>query len=176
MKCTDLLTEDHKIILRSLGVLHHMATQMEHGEQIDAKDVHALIRFFRAFADEQHHLKEESALFPELIRTNQQQGAPLRHMLFEHDQERSLVEGMEDAIRRKKNSDFVLLAERLASRMRNHMQKEDSILFPVAEAVLSKEQDEKIVAEFAKYETDPRLLADLRRLEWRYIRRVAIAT
>jgi hemerythrin-like domain-containing protein len=167
--------QDHRIILRSLDVLEQMVIRLENGEQIDANDVHTLLHFLHAFADELHHLKEESALFPELMRTSHPQGGPLRHMLFEHDQERSLVGGLEDALRAKKNIEFILFANRLSSRVRNHIQKEDSILFPLAEALLSKKQDEKVVSEIAKFETDPTLLADLQRLEWTYIRKAAAA-
>jgi hemerythrin-like domain-containing protein len=175
MKCTDLLMQDHKMILRSLDVLQEMARRVESGEQMNINDVRKLLHFLHAFADELHHMKEESALFPELMRTSEPQGAPLRHMLFEHDQERSLVGGLEDALRTKKSMEFVLFATRLASRMRNHIQKEDSILFPIAEALLSKDQDQKVAAEFAKYETDPGLIADLGRLESIYVKRSAAA-
>jgi hemerythrin-like domain-containing protein len=175
MKCTDLLVQDHKMILRSLDVLQEMATNVENGEQIEVNHVHALLHFLHAFGDEQHHMKEESALFPELMRTSEPQGAPLRRMLFEHDQERSLIGGLEDALRTKKSAEFVLFAKRLASRIRNHIQKEEGILFPAVEGLLSTQQDEKVAAEFGKYETDPSLISDLRLLESTYIGKSAAA-
>ena len=170
MKCTDHLTQDHRIILRSLDVLQCMAAE-ENSERIDANDVEILLRFLRAFADDYHHIKEESVLFPELMRTSEPQGGPLRHLLFEHDQERSLVEGLEDALRCKKSIEFVLFANRLTSRIRNHIEKEDGILFPIIEALISKDQDEKIRTEFEKFQPAPSLLADLRLLESKYLRK-----
>ena len=170
MKCTDHLTQDHKIILRSLNVLQSM-TEGENSERINASDVEILLRFLRAFADEYHHIKEESVLFPEIMRTSEAQSGPLRHLLFEHDQERSLLEGLEDALRCKKNTEFILFANRLRSRIRSHIEKEEGILFPVIEALISKGQDESVRAEFEKFQPAPSLLADLRLLESKYLRR-----
>jgi hemerythrin-like domain-containing protein len=170
VKCTDYLMQDHKIILRSLNVLQSMATT-PNSEEIDQNDVAALLRFLRIFADEHHHGKEEGVLFPELMRSSEAQGGPLRHLLFEHNQERSLVEGLEEALRTNKRVEFFVLADRVTSRIRNHIQKEDGILFPILEALITDTQDDKVSAEFEKFQLDPSLIADLRRLESKYVRR-----
>jgi hemerythrin-like domain-containing protein len=143
----------------------------ENGERIDQDDAATLLRFLRMFADEHHHLKEEGVLFPEVMRTSEAQGGPLRHLLFEHSQERSLVEGLEDALHIGKSSDFVLFANRLTDRVRNHIQKEDGILFPIIEVLISSQLDEKVSSEFEKFQLDPGLLDDLRRLEGKYLRK-----
>jgi len=172
MKCTDDLMQDHKIILRSLDVLQRIATG-DNAEPIDYTDAGILLRFLRIFADEHHHLKEESALFPELMRASKAQGGPLRHLLFEHDQERSLVEGLEDALRSKKSANFILFANSLTSRIRNHIEKENNILFPILAALISEDQDEKVWAEFEKFQPDPGLVADFYRLEAKYLGKTA---
>ena len=173
MKCTDLLIQDHKVILRCLDVLQQMATNVEKGEHPAEEDVVKLLRFLRVFADENHQLKEESALFPELRRVCCAQEGPLRQMLFEHDQERSLVEAIEDSLYTRNGVDFAHFANRLAGLIRNHIYKEDHILFEIVDRSLSPEQDEKVVAEFDKYQVNPSFLADLRRLERTYVRKAA---
>jgi hemerythrin-like domain-containing protein len=173
MKCTDLLIQDHKVILRCMDVLQEMATCVDNGEQPVEEDIQTLLRFMRVFADAHHQLKEESALFPELRRNGSQQESPLRQMLFEHERERSMVEGLEDSMLLKKGSEFVFFANRLTTLIRNHIYKEDNILFEIVDQALSPEQDERVVAEFNKFQVDPSLLADLRRLEWKYLRKVA---
>ena len=70
MKCTDLLIQEHKTILRALEVLDQMAARIEQDQPVDAADVETLLRFLHKFADELHQGKEESALFPELMRTS----------------------------------------------------------------------------------------------------------
>jgi hemerythrin-like domain-containing protein len=173
MKCTDLLTQEHKVILRALDVLDHMAAWIVEDQPVAVADVESILNFLRAFADNQHQAKEESALFPELLRTSAANDAPLRQMVFEHDQERSLVEGLEDSLRTKHGMDFVHFAHRLTGLIRTHIRKEDNILFPIAERCLSPEQDERVTAELNQFEADAGFLADLRRLEWTYLRRVA---
>src|SRR5258706_10673805 len=98
MKCTDLLVQEHKTILRALAVLDHMASRIGQDQPTDAQDVETLLQFLRVFADEQHQTKEESALFPSLMQVSAANKGALHQMIFEHDQERSLVEGLEDTL------------------------------------------------------------------------------
>jgi hemerythrin-like domain-containing protein len=142
-------------------------------ELVDRVDVTTLLRFLRTFADDHHQGREESALFPELMRSVQTQEASVRHMLFEHDQERSLVGGLEDALMTKHGPEFAHFAGRLASLIRNHIYKEDRILFEIVDCSLTPEQDEKVTSELCKFELDPGVLKDLRRLESKYVRKVA---
>ena len=173
MKCTDLLLQDHKIMLRALDVLEEMAGKVQRDEPLEPVDVYAILRFLRVFGDEHHQAKEESALFPVLMRTASSQQGSLRHMLFEHDQERSLMEGLEDALKTKKGIDFVHYANRLNSLLRNHIYKEDHILFDVVDNSLSEQQDEEVVAEFRKFDVPVELCSQLHTLECAYLRKTA---
>ena len=173
MKCTDVLMKEHKIILRALEVLDQMASRVAEGQPVDAGDVQALLRFLRKFGDDLHQAKEESALFPELMRTAAANQPALKQMLFEHDQERSLVEGLEDSLRTQKGGEFAQLAGRLRDLLRTHILKEDTILFEIVEQSLSPEQDERVTRGFNQFQISLDFLADLRRLEWTYLRRAA---
>ena len=173
MKCTELLAQDHKTILRALDVLEHMARRIADDQPVERGDIETILRFLRAFADDHHQTKEESALFPELMRTSNAQEGPLRQMLFEHDQERFLVEALQETLYAKKGVEFVHFADRFVALIRNHIHKEDNILFDIVERSLLPEQDEKVVAEFNKFQINPGFLADLRGLEWKYLQRVA---
>jgi hemerythrin-like domain-containing protein len=179
MKCTDLLIKDHKVILRSLEILDAMAAQVEAGKRIHEEDVESILHFLRLFADDHHQGKEESALFPAMLRTSNDSSNPLRHMFFEHDQERSLVTGLEDALRRDIGTDFVHHAGRLCALLRNHIYKEENILFPLVESTLSASQDEQVSAEFDRYDKAVQeevwinLFKVLRALEWKYLGKAA---
>ena len=179
MRSTDLLMQDHKIILRSLDVLEEMAAKVGNRVYLDPKDVEAMLHFLRVFDDEHHQTKEETALFPQLMQSAPAEERSLRQMLFEHDQERSLVEGLEDALRTANDADFIGYAHRLSAILRNHIYKEDNILFDIVEKCLSKQQDEKVAREFEDFDRDfgiqkrRELIDSLRRLEWKYIRKSA---
>ena len=173
MKCTDHLSQEHKIILRSLDVLDQMAARVEHDQPVETQDVDTILRFLRAFADDHHQGEEESALFPELMQTSAAAQPAVRQMVFEHDRERSLVRGLEDSLRAKKGVEFAQFAARLTDLLRNHIRKEDKILFEIVERSLTTEQDERVAAELNRFQISQDLLTDLRRLEWTYLRRVA---
>jgi hemerythrin-like domain-containing protein len=165
MKCTDILIQEHKVILRALEVLDHMAARTEANQPVAPQDVETLLHFLRVFADDYHQTKEECALFPELMRTTLANDRRLRHMVFEHDQERSLVDGLHDALRTKKGREFVYFANRLAVLMRAHIQKEDNVLFEFAERSLSQDEDDRITAELNKFHVPADVVAALDRLE-----------
>ena len=73
MKCTDLLTQDHKFILRSLDVLDAIAAKVEKSEQVNTADIESLLHLLRVFGDNHHQTKEESTLFPVLMLTKKDQ-------------------------------------------------------------------------------------------------------
>jgi hemerythrin-like domain-containing protein len=173
MKCTDILIREHRVILRALDVLDQMATRIENNQPVEQNDVETLLHFLRSFADDHHQLKEESALFPVLMKTSLANDSRLRQMTFEHDQERSLVEGLEDALRTKKGSDFVLFARWLVLLIRTHVHKEDNILFDLAQGSLSAEQDDQITAELNKFQVEPGVVTSLECLEAMYLRSAA---
>jgi hemerythrin-like domain-containing protein len=97
----------------------------------------------------------------------------LREMIFEHDQERSLVEGLEDALYTKKGVEFVHFAHRLTALIRTHIYKEDTVLFAIAERCLSAAQDERVAAELEKFRIDSSILADLQTLQSAYLTKAA---
>jgi hemerythrin-like domain-containing protein len=173
MKCTELLVEDHEIISRALDVLEQMSKRVGSHQVLEHDDVEIILRFLRSFADEYHQGKEESALFPELRQVLEAREGPVHQMLFEHDQERSLLDGIEDALFRKKGQEFVHFSDRLISLMRNHIRKENDILFGIVERLLSPEQDQKIVAQFERFTVDAAFIRELRSLETKYLRKKA---
>ena len=151
--CTDLLTQEHRLILRAVYVLEAMAERAQHGAMPEVPDVESLLVFFRRFADDCHQAKEESVLFPALrAAENSDTDRALHRMMFEHEQERSLVVGLEDALRTHKNEDFAYYGLRLAEILSTHIYKEDNILFTLVERTISKEVDARVVREMTAYD------------------------
>src|SRR5689334_21339615 len=129
MKCTDLLDKDHQIILRALDVLEQMANEVKKTHVVDPRDIEFVVRFLKEFEDEHHQTKEESALFPILLKNSAFQQARVNQILFQHDQERSLVDGLEEALKTQHGQDFVHFAERLVTLLRSHIYNEEFGLF-----------------------------------------------
>jgi hemerythrin-like domain-containing protein len=176
MKATDHLINDHKYILRALNVLDQMSEQAAQGAPVDNRDVEDLLRFLELFADRHHQSKEESVLFPAIVGDGHHDEYPkVCQMVFEHNQERSLVEGLQESLQTRKTKDFVFFANRLVHILRTHIYKEDHILFELANSILTKEQDEALLREFEDFERLWRktvfdgLVHRLNNLEWKYL-------
>ena len=177
MKCTELLTHEHKLILRALDVLDAMTESIEQSRPVDRLDIDKILDFMRWFADAHHQAKEETILFPALKRAASSQSRPAAHLMFEHGQERALIEEMEKDVRLADLPQFAGCANRLSSTLRNHIYKEDHILFETADAVLTAAEDEAVFQELNRFETtqDTQTLAksleQLHALEWKYLRK-----
>jgi len=178
MKSTDFLIQEHKLILRALDVLDSISASVETAAKADQNDVDTILDFLRWFADAHHQAKEETILFPALKKASAgSQGRPVDHMILEHDQERGLLEDIETDVRLSKLPEFVAGANRLSSTLRNHIYKEDQILFEAADAVLSSSEDDAVFNRLNRFETAAdketlnRKLEQLRSLEWKYLGR-----
>jgi hemerythrin-like domain-containing protein len=121
MRATQLLREEHEIILRALDVLEALAKRGVSANQ-------SLIDFFTDFADVHHHGKEEEILFPALEDAGFPHDAgPVGIMLHEHTQGRQLTKALRDP------SSFAQAALAYAALLRAHIEKENQVLFPMAD-------------------------------------------
>ena len=142
---------------------------------LNKSDVEKILDFLRWFGDAHHQAKEETILFPALKGAAASQQRPLEHMAFEHKQERNLIEDIEAGLRLSKLWEFVTCSNRLSSTLRNHIYKEDHILFETADSVLTPEEDDTVAGQLNGFDTDldkqilEERLKDLRFLEWKYL-------
>ena len=178
-KCIDALVAEHKTMLRIVNVLHSMSARARDHSEYDSQDVEALIRLIRDFGDGFHQRKEEDALFPVFTTVcDTTEYAAVRHMLFEHQQDRALMSGLAEAVARSNAVQFAEYGSRLATVLQNHIFKEDNILFETINSRLSAEDDARVIAEFDYFDREfavqkAELLNQLRRLEWRYLHKIA---
>ena len=178
-KCIEALNAEHKTMLRIADVLESMSKEAADKAEYNTADVQAMFDLLHSFGDDLHQAKEEGALFPIFTtHADASEYASIRHMVFEHEQDRSMMSGMADAIARSNAPQFAEYAARLTGILRNHIFKEDNILFETIRTHLSEEDDKRIVEEFAAFDADfhtrhPKLLDSLRSLEWKYLRKIA---
>jgi hemerythrin-like domain-containing protein len=175
MKSTKLLMADHDIILNAIHVLDTMRTDIDHRKDVDFDDIRSLLTFLREFADGCHHVKEEAMLFPALIQAGLPlQDGPLAVLSHEHESGRALTAAMEEALDRNNKEDFVMYAVRYATLLREHIEKENSVLFDMADRTLTYEEDQNLADAFAQFETTHERPHDvIARLASKYLRLVA---
>jgi hemerythrin-like domain-containing protein len=174
MKCTEFVLQDHAILRRGLDVLDGMVKKLEDGERIEIADVVSILKFLRLFGDQYHQSIEENVLFPALLCAAPLE-SPLSHMLTEHSEERSLVAAIENALKFKVGIDFVRSSRQLSVLLRNHLDKEDTVLRRLADQVLSAAEDNIIVAEFARNYIQPESCLNFSRLERKYTSKAMVS-
>ena len=153
MRVSDLLRREHRDILRTLNVLERMATRTSQGEAINRKDAREIVALLKGFADRYHQGKEEAVLFPALLKDpGQEHYDQLCCLIFEHDQERSLIEGLEEAIETNNTKEFLFCANRIIETTRAHIHTEDTVLLKLADSVLSPLDDELVATELREFE------------------------
>ena len=143
---TQILRDEHRVILRALELLETAA-----GRAVPAGWWEQAIRWLRAFADVNHHAKEERYLFPALAKSGvPAEGGPVEVMLQEHVQGRGLIQAMEggDPARRAD------AARRYVQLLRDHIDKENGVLFPLTDAVLDAGAQQALARDFETVEAE----------------------
>ena len=158
-RATQTLRQEHEAILRMLDVLDEAASQLDHGKHLRPEVLEGLVEFFSLFADRCHHGKEEEVLFPTLeAKGLTRVGGPVGVMLREHDTGRILLNHMrESAQQYRENAPgaarrFVGAAREYGTLLRDHIFKENNVLFMMAEQLLSETEQEALAGRFEDIE------------------------
>jgi hemerythrin-like domain-containing protein len=159
MKPTAELSHEHEAILEMIRILGKMADRLEAGAAVDPGDLEQAVEFIRVFADKCHHAKEEGHLFPEMEKAGiPRDRGPIGVMLGEHVEGRNHVAAMAEAIPGIRKGDrravtaFIAGARGYGGLLTPHIFKEDHILYPMADARLSPDQQASLEACFADVE------------------------
>jgi hemerythrin-like domain-containing protein len=151
MTPTDLLREEHRVILGALDVLERAVDRAAAGRAVADAWWTGAVAWLRTFADRNHHAKEETALFPAMVKAGvPSEGGPIAVMLEEHVEGRRLVTAMDTgagAARLAACRAYVVL-------LRAHIEKENGIVFPLADAVLDEQAVQGLRREFDAIEAE----------------------
>lgn len=186
MQPTDQLKDEHRAIERMLGVLERVCDNVDAGEEVSADHLEQMLEFFKVYADQSHHGKEEALLFPAMAEA----GIPIEDgpiapfieehvtgreyvqgmsqsveryrdsVLDEHTLGRGYVQGMSEAVAKYKAGDakvlvrFAEIGRDYIALLTDHIEREDNMLFPIADAHLSEEQQEELEKRFAVVDRD----------------------
>lgn len=152
MRATSSLMEEHEIILRGLRVLEALASRAAAGAELPAQAVNGVLDFLSGFADAHHHGKEEGILFPAMEEAGfPRDGGPLAVMLDEHQQGRALIATLREAAA-KPDAAFARAARAYAALLSQHIEKENQVLFHLADQALAGEDRRRVEEAFDEYE------------------------
>ena len=158
MKATEILKEEHNVIWGVLDTIEAAAKKVESGE-INPQFFIDAAGFIKGFADGCQHRKEEGMLFEAMHAHGVPvEGGPIGVMLHEHELGREYTRGMRSAAERWQQGDESVKAEvsnqalAYVQLLRQHISKEDNILFPMANKVIPLEEQDGVEQGFERVE------------------------
>lgn len=159
MKAIDILKEEHRVIERVLTILELAADHLEQGRAMRPGFFIKATEFIQGFADKCHHSKEEGVLFKAMADNGMpMQEGPIQVMLVEHELGRGYTQAMREAAQRLDAGDesahveVIRNARNYTALLREHITKEDNILYPMAENIIPPAQQIKLVEDFENVE------------------------
>ncbi len=153
MKSTERIRRDHEVIVRVLAGVEALATRLSRGEA-QWRLVGEAIRAFSVFMERCHDAKEEVGLFPVLAEHGlPMDSGPLAVVQGQHEDGRRLLQALTAAVTavgRGAASTAVLasLAQAYVALLREHIAKENEMLLPYAERVLTPGDESRVSAVF----------------------------
>tara|TARA_B100000315_G_C14445903_1_gene526805 strand:- start:410 stop:946 length:537 start_codon:yes stop_codon:yes gene_type:complete len=154
-KPTKILSDEHQNILKIIDALTKECSSLESGKELDKNFFEKAIDFIRNYADRFHHAKEEDILFKELNKDDVQMHCnPIPQMLHEHDLGRNLVKGMEQALKENNKAKVIENARGYTQLLQEHIDKEDNILYPMADEALNQQTQKEILEKFKQAESE----------------------
>lgn len=161
MRPTEELRAEHEGILVMLRILERVSGQLTSPGSVELKHLDQILDFLRVFVDRCHHGKEEDILFPALERTGiPRRGGPIGVMLSEHEAGRGHIRDMGEALDGlHKGLDaaaprFTGASARYIELLKHHIEKENNVLFPMADRILPEQEQVRISEELDKLEKE----------------------
>lgn len=159
MKPTELLIKEHRVIEVVLDCLVKIIEQGISLHRLNFLRTEEAIDFFRNYADKWHHKKEEDHLFNMVESKNEKQGNEhIQDLKSEHEKNRGFVKGMDASFREAAHGDmkelmeFAKNAREYIDVIKGHIIKEDRIVFPYADEILSSHDQMKLEIAFKETE------------------------
>jgi hemerythrin-like domain-containing protein len=144
-----------------LSVLSKVCDKLESGEEVAPDHIEQILGFLGDFADKCHHGKEEDLLFPAMEEAGiPREGGPIGVMLLEHVQGREHIQAMRSAASGYKggepgqSSHFVRHGRAYVSLLNQHIEKENNVLFRMADAHISERVQDELLKQFKRVDEE----------------------
>lgn len=154
MLATEELREEHREIEIALTLFEIICDQVNMGTK-HFENFKQMVEFFQEFADKSHHREEEMLFFPALIFAGARKKTGLiDELLREHDIGRKYMREIANLVGQAKGGKIVNIdmtrryVKEFSVLLREHIRKEDQILYPLGESLLSLEQQKNLYEEF----------------------------
>ncbi|MBI5510583.1 MAG: hemerythrin domain-containing protein [Deltaproteobacteria bacterium] len=170
MDAIELLMAEHRTIERVLDALDVFVVKAR-GQGGTPDDLRQFVTFIREYADLSHHGKEEGILFVEMVKSGfPSEGGPIAVMKSEHEMGRGFVGVMAEHARQAawSEGDRQVVAEAAAgysSLLRQHIEKEDELLYPMARDQLTPDAMAGVDQRCLSFQNEQQTKGNVARLE-----------
>lgn len=161
MKAIEMLMNEHRLIEQVLASMETFVGSLEKEAGKAREAVRDYAKFLREFADKRHHGKEEDLLFPEMNAHGfPRDVGPVAVMLAEHVQSREHVRALaaigegSGALSPDEQQQVRSHTLQYIPLLREHIQKEDNILYPMAVNTLPAKAMDGLFSQFEEFEAD----------------------
>lgn len=161
MEATESLRGEHGVIETVLAALEHMARQIETGHSLSRDRAEHALEILQRYADRCHQSKEEQHLFRlPAERGVADEGGTIATLVREHDQARGhLHRMMRNLVGASENDPqagpvFARHARAYVALLRQHIRKENEIVYVEAEQRLTEQDDADLAGAFARVERE----------------------
>jgi hemerythrin-like domain-containing protein len=151
------LRREHNEIRRLLKILGRYLVEAERAESADPREVSGFVDFLGEAVFQKHEEKEEEVLLPELARMGLHfRDGVLSQVRAEHRQGRDLYAQMRKSLRNVSeiSKSFLPSIREWVRFSRDHMLREERLLFPYIDANLPEDLDTIVVRQFEKTDRD----------------------
>lgn len=159
MSTLDNLFADHQLIKRVTDAFEVYLSKLPAEKSEHQQDLHRFVTFFREYADLSHHEKEETILMPAMVEAGADwDSEPLAKIRQDHQQERYLMRVLRQAaaLRTLWNDEDVRhlksVGQELVDYLRQHMSKENTLIYPLAKQLLVGEKGSKFERDLEDFE------------------------
>jgi hemerythrin-like domain-containing protein len=160
MDAIETLMNEHRLIERAIDALVAFADEVRRKNGDEREELGRFVTFIRDFADGCHHGKEENILFATMIEAGfPSDGGPIAVMLMEHVEGRGHIQALAE-LASQETPWTVQDRQRVADAaygygnlLRQHIHKEDAILYPMAEQRLPPNLLDRVSAECEAFES-----------------------
>lgn len=158
-KPTDILKNEHKEVLKKLDALEDVFRRLDDKEAVTSQ-LEELTSFFNTDFWI-HFSKEEEALFPEIEKFIPREGGPTGMMLIEHEDLRNTNVEIQKAVSQYLGGSESEETKQAIQRhgnifigtLRPHIEKEDNMLFMMADMHMDEAQIETVLRRFEELES-----------------------
>jgi len=160
MKATQQLKDEHEGVKVMLNILGHVGQQLDAFGSLNKEHFEGILEFLKVFVDKCHHGKEEKLLFPALVAVGISKDGPIAVMLHEHEVGRKFIKAISEAFARyttgdmSSSNDIVQNTQGYISLLRDHIEKENNVLFVMADNFLSEERQNELFEGFERIEVE----------------------